>query len=288
MQIALNTYSLRKEWKFFKKDKWAPVFRFCEMAGITQFEVLDRHFEDWNMKELKENIESHGMQIFSLGPHPHFLTNPPNFEKNITEGKKWVDTCAEIGVQYFRVALGGGKYDPPTQTPSSLQEAVDWAVKVFEPVITYAESRGVTPCVETHHRYSSNPEFQAKLLEQVPSKNLGFAYDIGNHENDEIRWASLDVLIKKKAVKYVHAKAYAFDSKGLETKLDYPRMVKELLAAGLDIPLSIEWEGHLLGPIGVLKTNELCKYSIAKAKNESYVIKTAFPDKKGLKKLLLS
>lgn len=286
MRINLNTYSLRKEWKFFSKNNYAALFKMADMIGTKELELLEQHFNPNTLKSLQELIVSHGLKVFSLGCHPCFLTNPPNWEKRISEGKKWVDICADLGIPYYRISIGGGKYEPSDQTPKSVDEAVEWAVKVFEPVINYAEKRNVTPCIETHHKYSSNPEWQLKLLEKVPSKNLGFIYDIGNYENDTLRWVALDVLIKKRAVKYMHAKSYNYNAQGFETKLDYPRAIKALYDAQFDIPLSIEWEGHLLGPLGVLKTNELCKYSIAKATNQQYTMKTQFPNRSGLKKLL--
>jgi sugar phosphate isomerase/epimerase len=288
MQIALNTYSLRKEWKFFSQKEWAPFFKMAEMVGIKQVEVLDRHFLGEDMKNLRERMASHGMKIFSIGPHPCFLTNPANFQTRIAEGKKWVDFCADNEIPYFRVSIGGGKYDPATETPKSVTEAVEWAAEVFGPVVTYAESRGVTPCIETHHKYSSNPEWQGPLYDRIASKNLGFAYDIGNFENDTLRWASLDALLKRNAIRYVHAKSYAYTNQGFETTLDYPRAIKQMMDAGLDIPLSIEWEGRLIGPQGVIRTNEICKYSIAKAQGKTYQMQTSLPSKSTLKKQLLA
>jgi sugar phosphate isomerase/epimerase len=276
MKIALNTYSIRKEFPAMTKKSWDPVFQLIDWLGVKEIELFDRHFTPPTLKSVQEKFTARGINIFSLGPHPHLLTNESEWPAAIADGKKWVDICADHGIPYFRVAIGGGKYNPPTATPKSLDEAVDWAVKVFEPVIQHAESRGVTPCIETHHRYSSNPEWQEKLIDRIGSKNLGFAFDIGNFENDQLRWASLDVLIKKKAVKYMHAKAYRFDAQGNETTLDYPRAVKQLHDAGFDIPLSIEWEGNLAGPIGALRSNELCKYSIARALGQTYTMKTDF------------
>jgi len=285
MRISLNTYSLRNEWKFFSQNNHAALFKFADMIGVKELEILEKHFDPSTLKSFQQLIESHQMKILSLGCHPCFLTNPPNFESKIAEGKKWVDICADFGIPYYRISIGGGKYDPISQTPKSVDEAVDWAFNVFDPVISYAEKRNVTPCIETHHRYSSNPEWQLKLLEKIPSKNLGFIFDIGNYENDTLRWASLDVLIKKRAVKYMHAKSYNYTKDGFETKLDYPRAIKALYDAKFDIPLSIEWEGKMPGPIGVLRTNELCKYSIAKASNQSYIMNTQIPSRWSWKRL---
>ncbi|MBN2151066.1 MAG: sugar phosphate isomerase/epimerase [Candidatus Lokiarchaeota archaeon] len=291
MNIALNTYSLRNEWEMMKAvGGYGPIVRFIKMLGVTEIELLDRSFnsDPATLKEVQAIFEENGLHIFSLGPHANPLTDERNRKARVEELNGWTDVAAAHGVPMYRVALGGGKYSDPAMKPSSADTAVAWITEVLRPVVDHAEAAGVTLAIETHHQFSSNPEFQQKLLDAVPSKHLGFAYDIGNFENDEIRWASLDVLTRKGAVKYVHAKAYAFDEGGFETTLDYPRAVKVLFDRGFeDINLSIEWEGRLAGPLGALRTAELCKYSIHKALGKDYSMTTAFPDEETLMEDLL-
>jgi sugar phosphate isomerase/epimerase len=286
MKIALNTYSLRKEWENMTTGgNYGPVVKLLKMLPeIKEVELLDNTFKS-DPTILKQQIKvlgDVGLKVFSLGPHVCPLRSEQMRESTIADFKKWTDIAADNGVFNYRVALSGGKFEAADSKPQSISEAVEWTLKVLNPAVQYAESRKVNLCIETHHKYSSNPEFQEDLLNTIHSKNLGFIFDIGNFENDELRWKSLDVLIKHKAVKYVHAKAYKFNKKGFETKLDYPKAVKLLHDAGIDINLSIEWEGRLGGPLGVLKSYELCKYSILNAKNQEYQIKTDFPKEKKL------
>ena len=72
------------------------------------------------------------------------------------------------------------------------------------------------------------------------------------------------------------SKAYDFDEKGFETTLDYPKAIKMMDDAGLDLFWSIEWEGKRAGPIGSLATNELVKYSIAQVQGKEYEIDTSY------------
>lgn len=289
MDIALNTYSLRNEWGLYMMDNYAPLLRVIDELGVQQVELLDRHYENNadRLTAIQQVLADHGVTIFSIGPHTNLLTNPENSDNQVAAGKAEVDMAADHDIPKFRVSIGGGKYDPPGTEPASVDQAVEWAAKVFGPVVDYASDRGVTLCIETHHRYSSNPAWQAGLLEAVPSEHLGFIFDIGNFETEDLRWGSLDLLCEKRAVKYMHAKAYAFDDQGFETTLDYPRAVQQLHAAGLEVPLSIEWEGKLVGPLGALKTNELCKYSIAKAEGRDYAMKVDFPAEEPLMDSLL-
>jgi sugar phosphate isomerase/epimerase len=286
MNIAFNTYSIRNEWEVMKAvGGYGPIVKFIKMLGVTEIELLDRSFnsDPATLKELQAVFKENGIYIFSLGPHANPLTDEKNRKARIDELNGWTEMAASHGIPMYRVALGGGNYSDPAIKPASIDTAIKWITEVLRPAVDRAEHAGVTLAIETHHQFSSNPEFQQKLLDAIPSKNLGFAFDIGNFENDKLRWASLDVLTSKKAIKYVHAKAYAFDKSGFETKLDYPRVVKVLFDQGFkDINLSIEWEGKLAGPLGALKTAELCKYSIHKALGKKYTMRTDFPGEEEL------
>ena len=281
MKIALNTYSLRQEWSLMTMDGFGPVEKLLKMVPeIKDVELFDKTFES-DVKKLEEQIEfldGLGIKVFSMGPHPNPLVGKKKRKNALKEFIKWIDIAANHDIHNFRVSLGGGKFGKFDKKPKNNEEALEWILEVLRPAVKYAEEKDVTLCIETHHKYSSNPDFQQKLLEALPSKNLGFIYDFGNFENDQLRWESLDVLIKKKAIKYMHAKCYKFDEKGFETTLDFPKAIKLMHDAGIEIHLSIEWEGKMAGPIGTLKTYELLKYSIAQLKGESYTMKTDFPD----------
>jgi sugar phosphate isomerase/epimerase len=285
MQIALNTYSLRKEWGALTAgENYLPIVKFIKMLeGVSQVELLDRSFnsDPKILAKIKEVFSSHGIQIFSLGPHVCPLVGKDHRPKALAELKHWVDVAADHDVHNFRLSLGGGKHYEKKKwlfiprgeiKPSSNAEAVEWALEVLGPAVDYGKERGVTHCIETHHRYSSNPDFQDKLLTALPSANLGFIFDIGNFENRDLSWKSLEVLIKHKAIKYMHAKTYSFDENGFETTCDYPKAIKQMYNAGIRINASIEWEGKMPTFHGILHTYELCKYSIAKAQNQNYAM----------------
>jgi len=44
MDIALNSYSLRAEWKDFGRDKTDVLIEFCKDNGFTKVELLDSEF----------------------------------------------------------------------------------------------------------------------------------------------------------------------------------------------------------------------------------------------------
>ncbi len=286
MEIAFNSYSLRKEWGALTEGKgYEPVAHFIKMMeGVKEIELLDRSFnsDPMELQKAMSTFTEHDLNIFSLGPHPHPLTGKSKRPAALDELKKWTNICADHDIHNFRLSLGGGrgydkKYLIVPIKPSSVDEAVEWTAEVLEPALVYAEEKGVNLCIETHHKYSSDPIYQEKLLDRLPFENLGFIYDFGNYENDELRWTSLDLLLKRKKIKYMHAKMYGFDEQGFEPKLDYPKAIKKMHDAGLDVKLSIEWEGSLPGPVGVLRSYELLRYSLAQVKGQSYHMKTDFP-----------
>jgi sugar phosphate isomerase/epimerase len=310
MKIAFNTYSLRKEWQTLTSNltNFDPIVKFVKMMeGVDEVELLDRSFKSDPklLKTIQEVFDSNGIKIFSLGPHECPLVGASKRAEIIKKFKKWIDMAADRDIHNFRVSLGGGKkYDPKKKIlgfipsgqlkPSDNTQAVEWTLEVLKPVVQYAEERDVTLCIETHHQYSSNPDYQEKLLDALPSKFLGFIYDIGNYESRILAEQSLDVLIAKKAIKYWHAKTYTFDENGFafdksgKNVLKYLEAVKLCKDAGIEVNLSIEWEGKMPTTHGIFHTYELCRYSIAKAEGKDYKMKLDFEDNETLIQSLMS
>ena len=317
MQIALNTYSVRNE--YGKIGKIDGVIKICNDLDITQVEFLDRHFSvkefGWEPKpkdksksqpDLGESLEQFkeaSIEVFSLGPHVRLLCGPDDVEDTITQAKMWIDICSTYGIPMMRGSMTrddgnlGRIWPPPpkdiyedaTEYEEDLLDymvqvdaALDRISEVFDPVLRYADQKGVTICQETHHSYSSNWVFIGKVLEKYPTEHYGLAYDFGNYENDELRYSMLEHCGTR--VKYWHAKCYKFDDQGFETTLDYPKAVKINTDQGFDGNFSIEFEGKYNGVLGTYQTVELLKYSISKLHGEEYQIKTDFGKPKQLMK----
>ncbi|MHA1733636.1 MAG: sugar phosphate isomerase/epimerase family protein [Promethearchaeota archaeon] len=293
MIVALNTYSLRNEWKqVAKHDKMDNVARLAQDAGITQIEWLDRHVDEESIQTNLKILEDHGVGVFAFGPHVHLLAREKDVEKEIEDGKHWLNLAAEHGIPKIRVQVGDGPMPrcfPPmpdfdeeeeAEYQEMIHDAVGFTEQVTTPLIEEAEKLGVLIGIETHHSYSSNHYYMAQFNERFDSKNIGWIFDIGNYENDEMRWKGLDTI--KERTFYIHAKAYKFDDEGFEVTLDYPRAAKILGDAGFRGEWSIEFEGKMNGLLGILRTNELVKFSIAKWKGEDYAMNLDFPAEKEL------
>ena len=222
----------------------------------------------------------------------------------------WVDICADHGISTYRASIGGGtKYlrlMPPMDNfdeedwqdyDEMVDAAVERCVETFGPVVKYAESKNVVLSIETHHSYSSNYRFMRKLLDKIPSRNLMIDYDVGNYEQDFLRYRMLEECGER--VYYWHLKTYGYDKNGqavdfqtdkkwkvindrgvLEggtAMIDIVGLAKLAHSKGFDGCLSIEFEGRYCGLIGTLQSVEIGKAACAAVKGESYTIKTEMP-----------
>lgn len=296
MKIALNTYSLRNEWKKLAKHGIDPVGKLCQDHGVTELEFLDRHIADdgAGLPAQVKKFADYGVHVFALGPHVKLLAREKQVPEMVEQGKYWLQLAAENDIHKVRFQVGDGPMPrcfPPmddfndeewTEYREMIDDALEFTDKVTRPLLDAAESLDVHICIETHHSYSSNHVYMKQFNEKYPSDHVGWIFDIGNYENDAMRWQGLDVI--KDRTKYIHAKAYKFDDQGLETKLDFPRVAKTLGAAGFTGEWSIEFEGRMNGLLGFLRSLELVKYSIAECEGESYEMRTDFPSGKALLK----
>ncbi|GAB4327894.1 MAG: hypothetical protein Kow0069_34940 [Promethearchaeota archaeon] len=295
MEIALNTYSLRNEWKkIAKRGDVTNVARLCADLGIGKLEWLDRHVDEERIKENLKVFEDHGVQVFAFGPHVKLLAKESDVAKEIEDGRHWLNLAHEHGVAKIRVQVGDGplfRCFPPMPDFTEeeerdyremIDEAVELTGKIALPLVEEAERLGVYVAIETHHSYSSNFMYMRGFNEAYGSKYIGWAFDIGNYENDWMRWQALEVI--KGRTFYVHAKAYKFDEAGFETTLDYPRAAKTLAEAGFTGEWSIEFEGKMNGVLGAARTCELLRYCLAQVSGKSYSMRQDFPPEKELMK----
>jgi sugar phosphate isomerase/epimerase len=109
--------------------------------------------------------------------------------------------------------------------------------------------------VENHGGLSSNGKWLAGVMKRVGNPRCGTLPDFGNF-GDYDRYLGVEELMP--FAKAVSAKSYDFDEKGDETKIDYRRMMKIVLAAGYRGWVGIEYEGKRLSKRdGVAATKKL-------------------------------
>ncbi|MHA1681974.1 MAG: sugar phosphate isomerase/epimerase family protein [Promethearchaeota archaeon] len=289
MDVAFNTYSIRKEWDSLgsQDKKIKTVIAICKEMGVEKIEFLDAHFERGDLPAHCKTFADGGIQVYAIGPHVKLLARPNEVEKMVKDGKEWLNAAHDAGVAMVRFQVGDGALPRAFQPMNDfdeedwedyneqMEEAVRQSDPVIAPLIEEAEKTGTHICIETHHSYSSNYVYMKLIEEKYQSKNMGWIFDIGNYENDDMRWKALDVI--KGNTKYLHAKAYSFNDEGFEPNLDFPRIARVLHEAGCTGTWSIEFEGNMHGLLGAFKSAELIRYSLAKAEGRDYSMKLDFP-----------
>jgi sugar phosphate isomerase/epimerase len=294
MDIAINTYSLRNEWKDLGNDKMAVVIALCHDMGISKVELLDHEYTKDNLQGIVKRLADNGISVHALAPHGKILVKPNEVKNAIEEGKSHLELAHSVGASSVRFQIGDGPL-PRAFAPmddfeeeewadyrEGMEEAINFSEPVVSPLIETAEKLGVNIGLETHHSYSSNYIYMDLFNQRFNSKRIGWIFDIGNYENDSMRWKALEII--KGRTFYIHAKGYDFDAQGLEKDLDYPKACQILADAGFKGTWSIEFEGKMNGIFGLHKLNELIKYSISKVKGQTYSINTAIPSAEELMK----
>ncbi len=118
--------------------------------------------------------------------------------------------------------------------------------------------------VENHGGLSSNGKWLAETIAATGMENCGTLPDFGNfYEYD--RYQGVTDLMP--AAKAVSAKSYDFDASGNETKIDYIKMMKIVLAAKYHGFVGIEYEGSKLDEFAGVKATkallERCQKELA-------------------------
>ncbi len=158
----------------------------------------------------------------------------------------WVEAAKRLGCHSIRVnASSAGSFEEQQKL------AADGLSRLGE----YAGQLELNVIVENHGGLSSNGEWLAGVMKLVDRANVGTLPDFGNFQ-DYDRYQGVEELLP--FAKGVSAKSHAFDAEGNETKTDYRRMLKLVIAAGYRGYVGIEYEGkELPEPEGIKATKQL-------------------------------
>jgi sugar phosphate isomerase/epimerase len=124
----------------------------------------------------------------------------------------------------------------------------------------FAKPHAINVIVENHGGLSSNAAWLAATIKKVGLPNCGTLPDFGNFNigrgQEYDRYQGVAELMP--FAKGVSAKSYGFDEAGNETRIDYRRMLKIVLAANYHGHIGIEWEGQRpTEPEGIRLTQRL-------------------------------
>ncbi len=146
----------------------------------------------------------------------------------------WAEAAKRLGCHSIRVNASSA---------GSFAEQQKLAADGLSRLAEYAGQFDLNVIVENHGGLSSNGSWLAGVMRQVNLPNCGTLPNFGNfHDYD--RYQGVEELLP--FAKGVSAKSHDFDAAGNETKTDYMRMLKLVLAAGYHGHVGVEYEGKAL------------------------------------------
>jgi hypothetical protein len=166
--------------------------------------------------------------------------------KAVDNHRKWLDLAKHLGCHSIRVNA---------QSDGDRAEQARLSADGLRRLAELAKPLALNVIVENHGGLSSHGDWLAGVMKAVGMDNCGTLPDFGNfYEYDRYQGVK-DLMPFAKAVS---AKSYDFDAEGSETKIDYPRMLGLVRAAGYSGWVGIEYEGGRLSePDGIKATREL-------------------------------
>lgn len=249
-KISLAEWSLHKRY-FASGDPAEANLDFPRTAkeefGIDGVEYVNQFFKDKAkdekyLAELNKRAADHGVTnvlIMIDGEGSLSDENASKRDEAVENHKKWVDAAAVLGCHSIRVNTGGN------YSASNTDAAAEGCGKLAE----YGKSKKINIICENHGGPSSDPDALIALLEAVNMDNFGTLPDFGNFPRKDGGYA-IDIYEAIARMmpyaKGVSAKCYDFGTDGMETLLDFPRILKIVTDAGYDGYVGIEYEGGRL------------------------------------------
>lgn len=253
-KISLAQWSLHKP--LFAKEidnlDFAKIAK--EKYGIEAVEYVNQFFKDKakdekylaEMKKRTSDLGVTNVLIMVDGEGSLGDTDEAKRTQAVENHYKWVDAAKFLGCHSIRVNAA---------TNANYAEGQKLAADGLRRLSEYAKPLDMGVIVENHGGLSSDGKWLSETIRLTGMANCGTLPDFGNfYEYDRYQGVT-DLMPLAKAVS---AKSYDFDEQGNETKIDFPRMMKIVLAANYHSWVGIEYEGNRMSPDdGIMATKKL-------------------------------
>lgn len=223
-------------------------FRIDAVEYVNQF-FKDKASDQKYLADLKNRCETEGVKsllIMCDGEGALGDQDEAKRKQAVENHYKWVEAAKFLGCHSIRVnAQSQGSYE------EQLGRAADGLSRLSE----FAKQHELNVIVENHGGLSSNGKWLAAVMKKVDLPNCGTLPDFGNfHDYD--RYQGVEETMP--FAKGVSAKSHDFDEQGNETKTDYVKMMKIVLAHDYHGYVGIEYEGSKLDEYaGIRATKKL-------------------------------
>ena len=246
-EISLAEWSLHKTLFGGKIDNLNFAATAKKEFGIEAIEYVNQFFKDKAtdskyLAELKKRADDIGVKTLLIMIDGEGNLGDPDEAKRkqaVENHYKWVEAAKSLGCHSIRVNAGSaGTYE------EQLSRAADGLRALSE----FGAKHGLNVIVENHGGLSSNGAWLAGVMKKVNLPNCGTLPDFGNFRIRDNEWYDRYQGVEELMpfAKAVSAKSHDFDDAGNETKTDYLKMMKIVLAAGYSGYVGIEYEGSRL------------------------------------------
>jgi sugar phosphate isomerase/epimerase len=252
-KISLAEWSLNKTIFGKKLDNLDFPATAKKEFGIEAVEYVNQFFKDKAKDEkyladLKNRCDDNGVKsvlIMCDGEGALGDKDEAKRTQAVENHYKWVEAAKFLGCHSIRVNA---------QSAGEFEEQQKLAADGLRRLSEFAAKHGLNVIVENHGGLSSNGKWLTGVAKLVDRKNFGFLPDFGNFGNYD-RYLGVEETMP--LAKGVSAKSHAFDENGNETKTDYLKMMKIVLAAGYHGYVGIEYEGGGDEYAGIRATQKL-------------------------------
>ena len=231
-------------------------FEIDAVEYVNQF-FPDKAEDTKYLRELKTRSYNEGVRnILIMCDNEGKLASKSRKEREsaVKNHYKWIDAAKFLGCHSLRItALGEGT---PEEQKNHMVESL---VKLSE----YSGKLGINVIVENHGGLSSNAVWLSDVIKKANNPFIGTLPDFGNFSEKVNIYESVGKMMP--FAKGVSAKAYDFDEKGNETRIDYEKMIRVVVLSGYQGYVGIEYEGENLNEFeGIRKTKSLLEKVRAK------------------------
>jgi len=236
--ISLAAWSMHKAF-FAKEIDQLGMVELTRELGIDAIELVNTFFPSPQyvyLKQLRKRAEDLGVKILLVmcdGEGSMAAPEATSRAQAVRNHHKWIDIAAVLGCRAIRCNTGARDGDP---------DALARCAESFSALLDYADAAGIDVLVENHWGPSSDPKWLMALMERVRHPRFGTLPDFGNFPAGVDAYAAVRAMMPRAHA--VSAKCFDFDAHGNETKIDYPRMLDIVTAAGYHGHVGIEFEGE--------------------------------------------
>lgn len=200
------------------------------------------------VKKLGANAEKEGVKILLIMIDRQGDVGAEDADARadaVKNHKHWIEIAQTLGCNSVRMNWGGAPKDF-LENREALRAFVRRSVPGCRELCEFGETKDIDISIENHGGPSSYPQYLTRLIERIDHPRMGTLPDFGNFPEDVDRYGAIDSMMPY--AKAVSAKCYDFDEEtGLETKIDYPRMMEIVCGKhGYSGHIGIEYEGKRL------------------------------------------